>query len=139
MLAGGLQSVRGGAVESLVYEDLLGSNPEHLSAGELADLTRSLQRALQSSLRVSQSLATHLQDAEQELEDTARLLSHDIRGPIRQFSSFTSLLDASSSDLPDQAAEYISHIKASTELLSERIEGVVSGIRLRGKMKAGAS
>lgn len=117
-----------------MYENLLGSDPQALAEGqldELADLAASLQQALRNSLRVSRSLAEHLQEAEAELEDVARLLSHDIRAPIRQFNSFVSLLDGSEEPLSNNAQEYVSHLKDSTRDLSERIDKVARGIRSR--------
>ncbi len=117
-----------------MYEELLERDPAVLaerSPDDVVALAASLQVALRNSLRVSRSLSEHLQEAEAELEDVARILSHDIRAPLRQFNSFVGLLDASTEALPSGASEYVSHLKDSTRDLSDRIDSVSKAIRSR--------
>jgi len=77
-----------------------------------------------------------LERSNKELQEFARITSHDLQTPLRNISGFAQLLQASYSDrLDEKADEWIARIAKSCEHLSAMIQDVLAYSRVDAKPK----
>ena len=104
------------AVDDLLAVDLHGVD----DSVRLLDLSLRLQGALRACA-----------DAEAQLQQLGRTLTHDLRAPVRQFASFVGLLEREKVDMSARAQNYLDHIATSTVSLTEKIDTLAQVLRDR--------
>ncbi len=126
-----------------VYYDQDG-NPEFLS-GTAQDVTkeRKLQQELEFKVkqrteeieRVNAELATLNQSLEvnnQELQQFAYIVSHDLQEPVRKIAVYMQLLEASIGPVGEKSKEYIDKINTSAKRMTNLVRDVLGFSQLSG-------
>lgn len=94
----------------------------------LVDMLQELNHALESRV---EERTRQLQDINQDLEAFSYSVSHDLRAPLRQISSYVELLrDDLGTDAPAQALQDLSRIADSAQHMGQLIEGLLAFSRL---------
>jgi PAS domain S-box-containing protein len=98
---------------------------ENVTARKLAeDQVRKLNAGLER--RVAERTAD-LEAANRELDAFAYAVSHDLRGPLRAMSGFSSALEEDYGEqLPAGARNYLAQIKQSSHRMGELIDGILT-------------
>jgi len=92
----------------------------HKSEAELADLNSKLE-----------CQAVKLKRFNEDLEQFAYIISHDLKAPVRNIGSFMKLLATRYSELlPSEGREFVEMSKTSAERLARQIEDLVSYCRV---------
>jgi signal transduction histidine kinase/CHASE3 domain sensor protein len=120
-----------------VYAFRLGGANSEQVAILFSDVTRR-QENQTKMLRLSSGLearvrqrTVHLEAVNQELESFSYSVSHDLRSPLNTIAMFSHLLAAAVGDKAgEKGTQYLSRIHASTELMGDLIEGLLSLAKL---------
>ncbi|MES2622000.1 MAG: ATP-binding protein [Bacteroidota bacterium] len=96
----------------------------------LAYYNYSSETALAASNRKLKEQATELKRSNEDLEQFAYIISHDLKAPVRNISSFMKLLLSRYSDsFTGDAREFMEHSRTSAERLSAQIDDLLSYCR----------
>jgi signal transduction histidine kinase len=86
---------------------------------------------LEISNKKLEAQADELKRSNQDLEQFAYIISHDLKAPVRSIGSFMKLLqNRYKAVLPEEAREFVSLSKASAERLSAQIDDLLSYCRV---------
>ena len=97
----------------------------------LAFYNFSSETELQESNKQLLLQIAELKRSNEELEQFAYVISHDLRGPVRNISSFMNLLmTRCASSLAEDAKVFMQHSKDSSDKLSGQIDGLLSYCRI---------
>lgn len=117
-----------GLIDQL-YQEEKQSIPMHSTARALAFASSSYPEA--STTDLASTMATQeLQQASKELEQYARVLSHDLRSPLRTISSYVELLqNRHKEELAEEGKTFLQYIAEKTEQMNTVIQDLLAYIR----------
>ena len=84
--------------------------------------------------QVLESQVAELSRSNEDLEQFARVVSHDLQGPLRTAGGFAELLERKEADaLSDRGRQYVEHLRSSHQQMQDLLDGILRYSRAAGE------
>ncbi len=102
---------------------------------KLEEQNNSLELKVQEKTELLQQTVSKLKKSNQELEQYAHVVSHDLKQPLRSINSFIQLISRKEKNLTDSSKKYMAIISDSCKQMTKLLNSILDYASLNGQEK----